>query len=126
MGKRKSKKGKRRSRKGKKRTRKNKKKSKQQRKMGGLRTTASNSTCDVKGLCQKIKDYIKYSNQLRKLKRINKTCETMEKKALKAEAGEFNDTTNANWNSGNYTVDNKTEEQLDCHKTAKEHCETKA
>jgi len=89
-------------------------------------SNSSNSTCDVEGLCQKIKNYIKYSNQLRKLNRINKTCSTMEKKRDKAGGGEFNASASANSDSGDDTVNNLAEELKNCTATAKANCEIKA
>lgn len=81
--------------------------------------------CDVEALCQKIKDYIKYSNQLRKLKRINKTCSTMEKKGTKAGEGEFTASGDANADSGNDNVTSISDKLKNCTATAKEKCETK-
>merc|ERR1712036_15790 len=54
------------------------------------------SACNVTGLCQKVKNYIKYSNQLRKLKRLNKSCEIMDNKKSKGEGGEFTASAEAN------------------------------
>jgi hypothetical protein len=81
--------------------------------------------CNVEALCQKIKDYIKYSNQLRKLKRINKTCSTMEKKRDKAGAGEFSASGEANDASDNSTVQEIADKLKNCTTTAKAKCETK-
>jgi len=89
-------------------------------------TNTTNSSCNVEDLCQKIKNYIKYSNQLRKLKRINKTCTTMEKKRDKAGGGEFNASAEANSDSGNDTVNAIADELKNCTATAKANCETKA
>jgi len=82
--------------------------------------------CDVEALCQKIKDYIKYSNQLRKLKRINKTCSTMDKKGAKASEGEFTASGEANADSGSDNVTAVADKLKNCSATAKEKCETKA
>merc|ERR1712080_437542 len=89
-------------------------------------TNTTNSTCNVEDLCQKIKDYIKYSNQLRKLKRINKTCTIMEKKATKAHGGEFNGSAEANADSGDDDVNKIAEELKNCTATAKANCDHKA
>jgi hypothetical protein len=84
------------------------------------------AACDVEGLCQQIKNYIKFSNQLRKLKRITRTCSTMEKKRDKSSGGEFDAAAASNAGSGNDTVDAIAAELANCTASAKENCEITA
>merc|ERR1711981_314414 len=128
----KKKNGKRKNRKGKKGKRKNGKRKSRKNKRGknkrkGQRSNTfpkleqqqSRSTCNVTGLCQKIKNYIKYSNQLRKLKRLNKSCDTMDKKKAKGVAGEFNATADANSGIDDANVTTIAEELKNCSTTIK-------
>jgi len=84
------------------------------------------SACNVTGLCQKVKNYIKYSNQLRKLKRLNKSCEIMDNKKSKGEGGEFTASAEANADIDDANVTSIAEELKNCSTTIKENCETKA
>merc|ERR1719412_1477393 len=120
--KRKNKKSKRKQRRNKKN---NSKRSKDKNNQKRTNTIVKQSTCDVAGLCQKIKNYIKYSNQLRKLKRLNKTCETMDKKKAKGEGGEFSASADANSGIDDANVTSIAEELKNCSTTVKEKCESK-
>lgn len=120
----KGKKGSKATKKSKEGKRKNAKKSKRNNKKRTRQT--KQATCDVEALCQKIKDYIKYLNQLRKLKRINSTCSIMEEKAAKAGEGEFTASGEANADTGDSSVTSISDELKNCTASAKVKCETKA
>merc|ERR1712080_293333 len=94
--------------------------------MQKIKVKSGKQACNVEALCQQIKNYIKYSNQLRKLKRINKTCSTMDKKGAKAGEGEFTASGEANADSGSDNVTVVADKLKNCSATAKEKCETKA